>query len=182
MKTSTAVTVLVVLIFVLGGGWWYFSNKAAAPAGPGSQSPVATAAFACDAGKSIGATFYEGSTTPPTSADQPPTPNGSVTLVLSDGRTETLPQTISASGIRYANADESFIFWGKGNTAFVQEGPNQDQTYAGCILVAPDPTGALTQIFASSTMGVSIRFPQGFTANQNYVYSELGPGQGHRRS
>lgn len=33
-----------------------------------------------------------------------------------------LPQTISASGARYANDDESFVFWNKGDTAFVEEG------------------------------------------------------------
>jgi membrane-bound inhibitor of C-type lysozyme len=34
---------------------------------------------------------------------------GSVEIILSDGRNFNLPQTISASGIRYANDDESLI-------------------------------------------------------------------------
>ena len=34
---------------------------------------------------------------------------------------------------RYANADESFIFWSKGDTAFIEEGPSQTQTYKGCV-------------------------------------------------
>ena len=29
-------------------------------------------------------------------------------------------------------ADESFVFWSKGDTAFVEEGPKQTQTYSGC--------------------------------------------------
>jgi len=50
-----------------------------------------------------------------------PVPTGSVSLVLSDKREMILKQTISASGIRYANPDESFIFWSKGNGAFISE-------------------------------------------------------------
>lgn len=45
-----------------------------------------------------------------------------VLLNLSDGRVMTLPQAISASGARYANEDESFVFWNKGDTAFIDEG------------------------------------------------------------
>ena len=43
----------------------------------------------------------------------------------------TLPQAISASGARYANSDESFVFWNKGDTAFIQEGENY--TYENCL-------------------------------------------------
>ncbi|HVZ75779.1 MAG TPA: MliC family protein [Candidatus Paceibacterota bacterium] len=176
MKTSTAIIVIVVLLALLGLGWWYIGQNAA-PAGQQNQQPIATASFACDAGKSISASFYEGSSTPSNDPNQPPTPGGSVALTLSDGRSMTIPQTISASGVRYANADESFIFWGKGNTAFVQEGADQTQTYTGCIIVAPDPTGVLSQIYATSTAGFSIRFPQGYTLDPNYSYQALGPGK-----
>jgi membrane-bound inhibitor of C-type lysozyme len=85
-----------------------------------AETPVATATFKCADDQSIGATFY---------AD-------SVALKLSDGRDMTLPQVISGSGARYANADESFVFWNKGNTAFVTEGADEAMTYADC---ATDP-------------------------------------------
>ncbi|MCX6736566.1 MAG: MliC family protein, partial [Candidatus Parcubacteria bacterium] len=62
--------------------------------------------FVCTGDKTIGAQFR----------------SSSVDLQLNDGRTMTLPQAISASGARYANADESFVFWNKGDTAFVTEG------------------------------------------------------------
>ncbi len=65
---------------------------------------------------------------------------------------------------------------GKGNTAFVQEGAAQTQTYTGCILVSPDPTGILTQIYATSTLGFSLRTPQGYTPAA-YTYQALGPGK-----
>jgi membrane-bound inhibitor of C-type lysozyme len=52
-------------------------------------------------------------------------------LTLSDGRHMLLLQAISASGARYANTDESFVFWNKGNTAFIEE--SQKITFKDCI-------------------------------------------------
>ena len=74
--------------------------------------------FACAEGKSIDATFVNGTAS-------------SVRLTLSDARKLSLPQARSGSGARYANADESFVFWNKGNTAFVEEGGKT--TYADCV-------------------------------------------------
>ena len=64
-----------------------------------AETPVATATFKCQGGKSIEATFYA----------------SSVSLTLSDGRSLTVPQAMSGSGARYANKDETFVFWNKGN-------------------------------------------------------------------
>lgn len=50
--------------------------------------------------------------------------DGFVRLVFSDGREMVLPQTISASGARYAEG--SVVFWNKGNEAFLDLG---DVTY-----------------------------------------------------
>jgi membrane-bound inhibitor of C-type lysozyme len=82
-----------------------------------AETPVATANFKCAKGKSIAATFY---------AD-------SVDLKLSDGRSMKLPQVISGSGARYANENESFVFWNKGDTAFVTEGTDEKMTYSDCV-------------------------------------------------
>jgi len=76
---------------------------------------IASAVFACPESKAIYAEFTE----------------GQVKLILSDGRKITLPQTISASGARYTNSDESFIFWNKGNGAFIEEG--EFTTYQDCV-------------------------------------------------
>ncbi len=95
-----------------------------------AEQPVATAMFSCNGGRTIEAAFYNGSSTPPSAPGMPPTPGGKVTLQLSDGRTMTLPQTLSADGARYANADESIVFWNVGDTAFITE--NNVQTYANC--------------------------------------------------
>ena len=53
---------------------------------------------------------------------------------LSDGRKGTLPlamSTSSASGARYTNANESFIFLMKGSGASIKEGTTT--TYANCV-------------------------------------------------
>jgi membrane-bound inhibitor of C-type lysozyme len=81
------------------------------------ETPVARATFNCRDGKSIDATFY---------AEK-------VELKLSDGRSLSLPQAMSASGARYANKDESFVFWNKGNTAFITEGASGEETYSDCV-------------------------------------------------
>lgn len=55
----------------------------------------------------------------------------SVELLLSDGRHFSLPQAVSGSGSRYANKDESIVFWNKGKTAFMTEGSKT--TFANCV-------------------------------------------------
>jgi membrane-bound inhibitor of C-type lysozyme len=106
MKSPSAV--LASGLFVLG------CHQAAA------DDVIASVKYACADGKTIAATYY---------ADK-------VDVVLSDGREMTLPQTMSGSGIRYADADESFVFWSKGNTAFATEGDADEPTYADCTEVA----------------------------------------------
>jgi len=82
-----------------------------------AETPIASAIFKCKDGKSIDATFYD----------------DKVDLKLSDGRTMELPQVISGSGARYANKDESFVFWNKGDTAFVTEGSDENMTFKDCV-------------------------------------------------
>ncbi|MFA6660978.1 MAG: MliC family protein, partial [Bacilli bacterium] len=55
-----------------------------------------------------------------------------VQLALSDGRNFTLLHGISASGVRYVNDNESFVFWTKGDTAFIQE--EDVTTYDNCLV------------------------------------------------
>ena len=96
-----------------------------------SATPVSTVHYACAQGRTLTAEYFTGPTrTAPSGA---PIPGGHVVLTLVDGKRLTLPQTLSGSGIRYANADESFVFWSKGDTAFVEEGANRSVTYADCV-------------------------------------------------
>lgn len=83
--------------------------------------PGKTVMFKCDASKKIVATFYPGD-------------DKYVDLKLSDGRALSVPHAISASGARYATPDETFVFWNKGNTAFVTEEKNGVETYSNCTI------------------------------------------------
>jgi len=80
-----------------------------------------TVTFQCDSSKSILATFY-------------PKDDKFVDLKLSDERNMSIPRAISASGARYAKADESFVFWNKGDTALITEGASSTETYSNCII------------------------------------------------
>lgn len=94
-------------------------------------APVSTVRYDCAQGRTLTAEYFTGPTrTAPSGA---PIPGGHVVLTLADGKKLTLPQTLSGSGIRYANPDESFVFWSKGDTAFVEEGANRSVTYADCV-------------------------------------------------
>ena len=74
--------------------------------------------FNCPDGKYIIAVFY-------------PNDDTKVNLSLSDDRDISLKHVISASGARYANDDESMVFWNKGNSAFITEGDKT--TFDGCV-------------------------------------------------
>ena len=72
--------------------------------------------FNCVGNKTINAIFFK----------------DKVELALSDKRNMLIPQGISGSGARYANQDESFIFWNKGDTAFIEE--KGLMTYKDCLV------------------------------------------------
>ena len=134
------------------------------------QTPTNSASYICDGNKKITADFYDGISKPAPSPDQPPIPGGSVKINLDDGRSLDLNQTISANGGRYANTDESFVFWDKGNGAMVLENGNQTN-YTNCIIVAKNSESQnLPQTYANSKYGFSIRLPDGYTIDDTYSY------------
>jgi membrane-bound inhibitor of C-type lysozyme len=175
-KTSNTIVIIAIIMVILVAGifiWLNWQNSQPAENVP-QKHFVALALYTCTDGKTIKADFYDSPSSAVPVPGQPPIPTGSVELVLSDGRQVTLPQAISGSGIRYANSDESLIFWNEGNGAFILE--NNQQTYTGCIRTAADP-GNLPQVFESGTEGFSIRYPEGYTINTDYKYQEIGPGK-----
>ncbi|HTW97059.1 MAG TPA: MliC family protein, partial [Candidatus Methylomirabilis sp.] len=93
---------------------------------------------------------------------EPPIPTGSVKIVLSDGRNFDLPQTISADGSRYANSDESFVFWSVGDGALVLEN-NAEKDYTGCVVqpTQSSPTEATStwKIYRSDVYGFEFKYP-----------------------
>ncbi len=130
MKSHDKSWAILVIVILLGLLMWFLRNQNF-PSVPTDTTPATgevssknepldlggdttSALFICDGGKQIGANFKE----------------RGVLLNLSDQRRIILPQTISGSGARYATADEKFIFWNKGNTAFIEE--SGKTTYANC--------------------------------------------------
>jgi membrane-bound inhibitor of C-type lysozyme len=78
--------------------------------------PINKVIFSCAEGKEIYAEFFY----------------RMVHIDPSDAKSMYLPQTISASGARYADLEETIVFWNKGDTAFVQEG--EATTYSDCVI------------------------------------------------
>ncbi len=136
-----------------------------------TQHVVGKAAYSCSVGKSITATYSEGDV-PVSVAGQAPTPNGSVLVTLSDGRTLTLPQTISGSGVRYADTLETAVFWNKGNGVMLTE--NGQELFTNCLKVVDNP-GTLPQAYGDSSKGFTLRYPSSYVIDENYSYSGFGP-------
>lgn len=136
-----------------------------------------TAVYLCGLGKNIVATYYNGPALPPLTKDGPPRPTGSVALKFSDGRGDmTLAQTISADGIRYANSDESFVFWGKGDGAMILENGSVSKNYFACVQMADTPRGSnLSEQYRATDGQFSLRYGKGYVVDEKYRYEpELG--------
>lgn len=100
---------IVALIVLVGLVYWFTGFKSPAPAGNGSTTSPQTATFYCAQNKTIQATFA----------------SSSVALMLSDGRSLTLPHAVSGSGARYeatSTAGVDTVFWNEGDNAFLTEG------------------------------------------------------------
>ena len=115
---------LLILAAIFGSDGRPFKAAAA-------DQPVSTVRYACQQNKTIVAQYFNGPSS--TAPNGQPIPGGRVDVSLSDGRKLRLPQTLSASGIRYADPAETVVFWSKGDTAFVEEG--KARTYADCLAV-----------------------------------------------
>lgn len=120
------ILLIIILVLILTAAFFWYSRTAD---NSDTTKFVAETDYSCDSGKQIKADYFEGQAKPVKTGEMP-IPSGKVELVLSDGRHLILPQTISASGIRYANSDESIIFWSKGEGAFIVE--NNVETYSNC--------------------------------------------------
>lgn len=141
--------IFLILVAIISIGAWYVNKKGDENL-PGSQlTLISEVTYVCDNNKTIQAAFYEGEFIP-VEPGEPPIPSGEAKIVLSDGRSLDLPQTISASGVRYANSDESFIFWIKGENAMVLEG-GAEKDFKGCVVSGSE----------SEIKGIKVTFPNG---------------------
>jgi membrane-bound inhibitor of C-type lysozyme len=174
MQKRTGWAIVIILVIIIGAAVWYWRYSPELSGFLGSTQPTVlnTVDYSCASGKSITAQYMDTSAPTTTAAGQPPVPTGSVKITLSDGRTMTLNQAVSADGARYG--DDAFTFWSKGNGAFVTE--NGAQTFNDCVALAKDP-GGLPQTYSATDGSFSLRYPAAFTVDSNYTYQELGPGK-----
>ncbi len=131
-----------------------------------SAKLISQATYTCKEGKTIGASFFE-----PDSGEVDS--KGSVILSLQDGRSLTLLHAQSGSGARYANSDESFVFWNKGNTAFIQEGIPAVETYSGCVAASHVAGSENWQVFSPTNQAWSVRYPPQYQLKKDYIFESL---------
>ncbi|MCK9352180.1 MAG: MliC family protein [Candidatus Paceibacterota bacterium] len=162
--------IFIVLVIVTLSGWHISERSKKADVPVPENKPIAVVLYSCKEGNTIQAQYYKGESQAPVKPGEPPIPTGSVQLKLSDGRAMEIPQTISADGIRYANADETFIFWGKGDGALVLEN-NSEKSYIGCIKIADAPAGSdLSNFYSDPSGSFSLRFSEGYAVDPSYRY------------
>lgn len=177
MCMNNIVTLFLALILIVMAGGSYLllttprTNTIIEVPTVASSSPtlINSVLFACQGDRTVKADFY---TNAPTStvvvAGAAPTPTGSVRLDLSDGRTATLPQTISASGARYASEGDAFVFWTKGNSVTIYEN-GVEAGYVGCVAVAPEKPGVgLKSVYIDPAGGFTLRLPNLGTTTDAY--------------
>ena len=102
--------------------------------------------YSCDASHKITASYYD----------------DHVELALSDGRSLSLPQTVSGSGIRYEK--DGIVFASKGADAFMTE--KDVVTYANCISGEGTPTAGM-QTFTDQGKTFSFSHPEAFAVTGN---------------
>jgi membrane-bound inhibitor of C-type lysozyme len=89
--------------------------------------------------------------------------NNNVALTLSDGRSLSLPQVVSGSGIRYetgASTSADIVFSSEGTNAFLTE--NNTTTYNNCISGTAEVSGTNT-LFTDTAKTFSLSYPSMFT-------------------
>lgn len=168
MRSNTFWAIIAIIIIIVGG-YFAIRDKVFGTGAVSSNTASTTAAiinavaYSCDNGATIDASFTQ----------------SSVGLTLSDGRSLTLPQTVSGSGIRYetsatssAGARDDIVFWGEGNNAFLTE--NSSTTYADCIAGTITQSGATTNTFTDESKTFSFSYPS--------QWSVVGAGVGYTQS
>lgn len=158
MKLSTTVlwTCMSVAVIVLLG--WLIIRA--------THKPLVASAigssyvFTCSENKTIKAVFFN---------DE----NPRVELTTNDNQKFSLPQAISASGARYANTDESIVFWNKGNTAILSE--NGVVTFSSCVTAGNSEQATTTPQTSTGTTGSVTTSPVfGNSSKETYTNSNYG--------
>lgn len=128
MKKQNLLISVIIIVAAVALGIYLMQREVSAPVQsngnelsqgmPVEQEDI-TVDLSCASDKAITATFH-------LPEDE------SVDLMLSDGRAMNLSAVVSASGVQYANADQSIVFWSKGNGGILTE--NGETTYTDCLI------------------------------------------------
>lgn len=146
------------------------STSASVIAVEGSSDVIAS--YLCASDIMLTATFHNEEAKAPEVEGGPPEPQGSVSLINSEGIKVELKQTVSADGARYADPTDQFVFWSKGDGALVLERGTTSSMYRDCIIVAPK-TERLTQMFYRQNPVISLRYPAGWQVRDTNT-AEIG--------
>ncbi len=159
------------MVAIIGIGGLYLKTQEGIDVSPRTlELPITktTAQYVCREGGSFEATFVV-----PESASVTDTSGRSVDLLFENGDTLSLIQAESGSGARYANADESRVFWAKGNGALVLI-DGEEKTHIGCMAVATTPSqSGLTGIYVNGSSTFSLRVPvdgSSYTVDEAHAY------------
>lgn len=130
MKRNLIIDIFIIIVFLGGLILWHkFSTSEITE----KSTLISSVQYICDNEKNIIASYYEGPRMPTPVPGEMPTPTGSVEISLNGDARIMLRQTISGSGIRYANEDESLVFWSKGDGALIMRNNVMDLSYINCI-------------------------------------------------
>lgn len=140
---KTALSIVAIVVIIAGvGAYLYFSPEATEPNQTasekngevlGARTFLTSVTYSCDEDRIITAAYFKGPDATQPEEGEMPNPTGSVDVAIGDEATTTLSQTISADGARYANADESLVFWSKGDSALVMRDNSMDLDYTNCM-------------------------------------------------
>lgn len=124
--------IILILVLTLLGAWYVLvgREKLALESGP---ILIDTVSYLCDSDRVVSVAYFESRYATEAESNEIPKPTGSVEVSINGAASSTLAQTISASGIRYANEDESLVFWSKGDGAFIMRDGTIDPEYANCL-------------------------------------------------
>jgi membrane-bound inhibitor of C-type lysozyme len=161
---------VILALLIIATGFLLYKNQQVQEQ---TESPVVTgqATYKCLDDHTVEAVFMTEGPMPESAPEQPPASNALVSLSLDGAQDILLPHAISADGSRYANDDESLVFWSKGNGAMVLQN-GAESTYQNCIVVKED-TGTLPQVYLDSTNDFTLRYPAGYIVDDSYSYELL---------
>lgn len=112
-----------------------------------SQAEPNLVSYQCEKEQSLQVTFLTQSDT---------YPDGAAAVTFPDGKTLTLPQVISGSGVKYS--DDKTTFWTKGEGAFIEV--NGKVTIDNCVAVQKDVSSSSTITSGQNLQGTKWKLVQ----------------------